>query len=183
MALLILLMMPPLPPLTLNRPRAVMMQSTLTVTNNTSRTARLHRLFAEYKSHTRNANATNLYIITSEFFVSISLGCEQSEIHYVILSRECDIISSPPVSIWLIWDHVGRSTWRWTLTLSHTHTWRTHFLLIWQVWIFIPDCAWSIVFINDTPLLPEEAGCKFARQVDDKWICPTFLSPSYNHIY
>lgn len=135
MALLILLMMPPLPPLTLNRPRAVMMQSTLTVTNNTSRTARLHRLFADYKSHTRNANATNLYIITSsEFFVSVSLGCEQGEIHYVILSRECDIISSPPrVCLTDLRPcgtlHVKMNSY----TVTHTHTSRTHFLLIWQV--------------------------------------------------
>lgn len=54
-------------------------------------------------------------------------------------------------------------------SVGDTRTLRTHSLVVWQVWIFVSDCAWSVVFINGTPLVPAEAGCE-CRQKDDKWI-------------
>ena len=68
-------------------------------------------------------------------------------------------------------------TTSYIISVGDTRTLRTHSLVVWQVWIFLPDCAWSIVFINGTPLVPAEAGCE-CRQKDDKLICHSVpLSP------
>ena len=59
----------------------------------------------------------------------------------------------------------------------HTHSgwYRTHSLVVWQEWIFIPGCAWSIVL----HLWQSPAARGSVMKVHDTWIChPALLSSS-----
>lgn len=84
-----------------------------------------------------------------------------------MFSRECDIISFLCLFHWSVtmWA-APRENDPVLCQRTDTHTLRTHSTAVWQVWIFIPDCARSITFNNDNPLLPEQArGTTRGRQI------------------